>query len=157
MIDSGFPVSAQPQRAFTLVELMVAMAVVGLLLAVTVPGSMRFYQSIQYRQAVRDVLSTLGSARQQAMDQGRAQDVLFSPENASIEYRGEVQQLPRGFAMQLTTASEVNQGAVGVIRFYPQGSSTGGDIAIRSPVGRGVRITVDWLMGGVSQVSDDDE
>ena len=146
-----------PQSAFTLVELMVAMAIVGLLLAVSVPGSMRFYESMQYRQAVRDVLSTLGAARQQAMDQGRAQDVLFRSEQASIEFNGDLQQLPDGFGLSVTTASELSRESAGVIRFYPEGSSTGGDIEISSPLGQGVRLSVDWLMGGVSQVSYDVE
>ena len=132
---------------------MVAIAIVGLLLAVTVPASMRFYESIQYRQAVRDVLSTLGSARQQAMDRGKAQDVTFDPGDRRIAFDEDVLQLPGGFELSVTTAGEVNRGNLGVIRFYPEGSSTGGDIEIRSPVGRGVHITVDWLMGGVSQVS----
>ena len=51
--------AGQGQSAFTLVELLVAIAIVGLLMAVTVPGSIRMYESMQYRQAVRDVLTTL--------------------------------------------------------------------------------------------------
>ncbi len=104
---------------------MVAIAIVGLLLAVTVPASMRFYESIQYRQAVRDVLSTLGSARQQAMDRGKAQDVTFDPGDRRIAFDEDVLQLPGGFELSVTTAGEVNRGNLGVIRFYPEGSSTG--------------------------------
>lgn len=141
----------RPQPGFTMVELLVAIAIVGLLMAVTVPGSMRFYQSIQYRQAVRDVLTTLGQARHQAMDKGRAQNVGFDAERGQIQFYDDVVQLPKGFEMTVTTASEVNQQNLGVIRFYPEGGSTGGDIDVTSPRGRGVRISVDWLMGSVSQ------
>ncbi len=141
----------RPQPGFTMVELLVAIAIVGLLMAVTVPGSMRFYQSIQYRQAVRDVLTTLGQARHQAMDKGQAQNVGFDAERGQIQFYDDVVQLPKGFEMTVTTASEVNQQNLGVIRFYPEGGSTGGDIDVASPRGRGVRISVDWLMGSVSQ------
>jgi len=141
----------RPQPGFTMVELLVAIAIVGLLMAVTVPGSMRFYQSIQYRQAVRDVLTTLGQARHQAMDKGQAQNVGFDAERGQIQFYNDVVQLPKGFEMTVTTASEVNQQNLGVIRFYPEGGSTGGDIDVTSPRGRGVRISVDWLMGSVSQ------
>ncbi len=141
------------QSAFTLVELMVAIAIVGLLMAVTVPGSIRMYESIQYRQAVRDVLTTLANARQLAVDRGRPQDVAFDPERGQVSLGEDTQQLPDGFQMSVTTASEVNRQSLGVIRFYPEGSSTGGDVDIASPTGRGVRISVDWLMGGVSQSS----
>ena len=141
----------RPQPGFTMVELLVAIAIVGLLMAVTVPGSMRFYQSIQYRQAVRDVLTTLGQARHQAMDKGQAQNVGFDAERGQIQFYDDVLQLPKGFEMAVTTANEVNQQNLGVIRFYPEGGSTGGDIDVTSPRGRGVRISVDWLMGSVSQ------
>ena len=39
----------------------------------------------------------------------------------------------------------------GVIRFYPEGGASGGGVDIRHPAGGGVRITVDWLKGSVSQ------
>jgi general secretion pathway protein H len=139
------------QSAFTMVELLVAIAIVGLLMAVTVPGTMRFYESMQYRQAVRDVLTTLGQARHQAMDKGQAQDVGFDPGQGRIQYQDDTLQLPKGFELTVTTAGEVNRDNIGVIRFYPEGGSTGGDIDVESPLGRGVRISVDWLMGSVSQ------
>lgn len=153
MIVPGPSLSRRGQYAFTLVELMVAIAIVGLLLAVAVPGSMRMYQSIQYRQAVRDVLTTLADARHRAVDQGRAADVTFDPERRLIGFAGDTRQLPSGFRLTVTTAGEVNRDGLGVIRFYPEGSSTGGDVDIASPTGRGVRVSVDWLMGGVSQSS----
>ena len=56
-------VSLRRLSGFTLVELMVAMVVAALLMVAAAPASMRFYESIQYRQAVRDVISLLGSAR----------------------------------------------------------------------------------------------
>ena len=139
------------QSGFTMVELLVAIAIVGLLMAVAVPGSVRFYQSMQYRQAVRDVLTTLGEARHQAMDKGQAQDVGFDPDELKIQYQEDLLQLPKGFELTVTTASEVNRENLGVVRFYPEGGSTGGDIDVVSPSGRGVRISVDWLMGSVSQ------
>lgn len=134
-----------------MVELLVAITIVGILLAVSVPGSMRFYDSIQYRQAVRDVLTTLGTARQQSIDTGKAQDVTFDPDANKIRYRDVLQRLPEDFQLTVTTAREVNRRGVGVIRFYPEGGSSGGDVAIETANGRGVMISVDWLMGAVSQ------
>jgi len=133
----------------------VAITLVGLLLAVAVPGSTRLYQSMQYRAALRDVITMLEKARQEAIDRGRAQDVEFDPAGRQILLNDETLQLPDSFQLVVTTAAEVNRQDAGVIRFYPEGGSTGGDIEIRSPTGRGVRITVDWLMGGVSQAAYD--
>ena len=72
-------------RAFTLVELVVAISIVGVLLAASVPASVRFYESMQYRQAIRDVITTLASARYKAVNTGTAQDVSLTPKPMSCD------------------------------------------------------------------------
>ena len=139
------------QPGFTMLELLVAISIAGLLLAVAVPASFRFYESIQYRQAVRDVVTTLASARYQAINSGRAQDVAIDPVAGIISFNDRSRQLPDGFEIAVHTAREVNRERQGVIRFYPEGGSSGGGIDLERPGGRGVRISVDWLMGRVSQ------
>jgi general secretion pathway protein H len=139
------------QSGFTMLELLVAISIVGLLLALAVPASFRFYESIQYRQAVRDVVTTLASARYQAINSGRAQDVAVDPVSGIIRFNNRSMQLPAGFRIAVHTAREVNREREGVIRFYPEGGSSGGGIDLERPGGRGVRISVDWLMGRVSQ------
>lgn len=134
-----------------MLELMVAMAVVATLMAVAVPASVRFYQSMQYRQAVGDVITTLGKARYQAINSGRAQDVIVSPDRNIIELNGKLSRLPEEFNVAVHSAGEVGYQGEGVIRFYPEGGSSGGGIDIERPGGRGVRISVDWLMGRVAQ------
>ncbi len=50
----------RPRAAgFTLLELLAAITVVGILLAVSVPASIKFYESVQYRQAIRDTITLL--------------------------------------------------------------------------------------------------
>ena len=141
------------QPGFTMLEMLVAISIVGLLLAVAVPASFRFYESIQYRQAVRDVITTLASARYRAINSGRAQDVAIDPVANIIRFNDERKQLPDGFNIAVHTAREVNREREGVIRFYPEGGSSGGGIDLERPGGSGVRISVDWLMGRVSQVA----
>jgi general secretion pathway protein H len=142
----------QSRSGFTLVELAVAMAIVGLLLAVSVPASVRFYDSMQYRQAVRDVLTTLASARFKAVTTGRAQDVALNPGDNVLRSSEGAQRLPADFNIVVHSAREVKQDAQGgVIRFYPEGGSSGGDIEIAQSNGSGVRISVDWLVGRVTQ------
>ncbi len=146
--------NSQP-GGFTLLEMIIAIAIVALLLAVTVPSTQRMYQSMQYRESLRDVLAMLSTARREALDSGRPQDVRIEPYERRVSLNGEQRQLPEGFSIAVTAASELSDGAVAVIRFYPEGGSTGGDLDISSPTGRGVRITVDWLMGSVSQAPHD--
>ena len=134
-----------------MLEMLVAITIIGLLLAVTVPASARFYESMQYRQAVRDVITALASARYKAINSGRAQDVTVDPQGNRLGCNGEVTNLPAGFDVTVHSASELNRDNLGIIRFYPEGGSSGGGIDLGREDGSGVRITVDWLVGRVSQ------
>jgi general secretion pathway protein H len=136
---------------FTMLELLIAMAIAALVLAVSVSSTARFYQSMQYREAVRDVISLLSSARYKAIQSGRTQDVRVNPETNEIQLGDERRELPEAMTIAVHSASELNQPEVGVLRFYPEGGSSGGGIDIESPTGAGVKITVDWLVGRVSQ------
>lgn len=136
---------------FTMIELLAAITIVGMLLAVTVPASMRFYQSIQYRQAVRDVVTVLSSARYAAVNTGRAQDVAINPKTNELQFNDKHTRLPQGLHLVVTSAREVNREEEGVIRFYPEGGSSGGGIDIERPGADGVRVSVDWLVGSVTQ------
>ncbi|RLA49008.1 MAG: general secretion pathway protein GspH [Gammaproteobacteria bacterium] len=140
----------QAAEGFTLIELLAAITIMGLVLAVSIPASVRFYESIQYRQAVRDVITVLGSARYAAVNTGRAQDVIINPKTNEVRLNDRRTQLPEGLNLVVTTAREVNREDEGVIRFYPEGGSSGGGIDIERPGADGVRISVDWLVGRVS-------
>jgi general secretion pathway protein H len=63
---------------------------------------------------------------------------------------GVVGELPHGTSITLTTADdEIVSPSVGTIRFFPDGSSTGGGLAILRRPDR-YDVLVDWLTGGVS-------
>lgn len=136
---------------FTLLELLAAITIVALLMAVAVPASVRSYESMQYRQAVRDVITALASARYGAINSGHAQDVAVDPVARTVELNGDITQIPDGFDVAVHAARELNRERLGVIRFYPEGGSSGGGIDMERANGSGVRISVDWLVGRVSQ------
>ncbi|MEM1113672.1 MAG: type II secretion system protein [Pseudomonadota bacterium] len=140
-------------RGFTLVELLVATAIGGLLMVVAVPASMRMYQSMQYRGAVQDVVSGLASARHRSLVSGVAQDLEINPRENSLTLGDKRWQLPDGMRLAVRSAGEINRDNLGVIRFYPEGGASGGGIDVESPTGRGVKINVDWLTGHLSQVT----
>lgn len=136
---------------FTMLELLAAITIVGLLLALAVPASVRSYESMQYRQAVRDVITALATARYNAINTGRAQDVAIDPVANTIASAKEKLSIPKGFTVAVHTARELNRDRLGVIRFYPEGGSSGGGIDMTRIDGSGVRISVDWLVGRVDQ------
>ncbi len=136
---------------FTLLELLAALAIAGLVLAVSVPASVRMYESMQYREAVRDVISLFASARYAAIHSGQTQDVEISPERRELRLNSTVKRLPEGMKISVASARELNTRGVGVIRFYPDGGASGGGVEIERPGGGGVKLSVDWLLGRVSQ------
>ncbi len=139
------------ERGFTMLELIAAISIAAMVLAVSVPVTGRMYQSVQYSQAVRNVVTLLQSARYSAINKGRAQDVEINSKTNTLRLNDKQQQLPDGFKVFVHTAQELNKRDSGVIRFYPEGGSSGGGVDIESPTGVGVKIGVDWLIGGVTQ------
>lgn len=138
-------------NGFTLLELIAAISIAAVVLAVSVPATGRMYQSVLYREAVGDVITMLQSARYAAINTGTAQDVEVNPKTNQLRFRDRLKQLPSGFSVQVHSARQLNKRDVGVIRFYPEGGSSGGGIDLASPTGAGVKILVDWMVGRVTQ------
>ena len=144
-------ISATGSSGFSLLELLAALTIAGFLLAVAVPSGTRFYESMQLRQAVRDSMTLFLSARQRALQSGRPQDVLVYPQQRLLRLGEETRQLPGKFRVSVTGARELNRERAGVIRFYPEGGASGGEMTLENPGSGGTRILVDWLAGRVTQ------
>lgn len=138
------------QRGFSLVELLVALAIMGLVVAVAVPTSARFYESMQVRQAARTTLSMLAAAREKALSTGRPQDVQVRPAARRLWTDDKDYEFPGSIEVVVHGAAQLNHADVGVIRFYPEGGSSGGGIDLRRENGNGTAINVDWLAGRVT-------
>lgn len=157
------PISATPSssaaacprraRGFTLVELLVVFAVAALLTVVVPIAFDALRESAQYRQTLRAVLSDLRGARNRALSE--RVEVRFKVDLAQRVYGVEgraMHDLPKSLELKATVASiELTQDEVASIRFLPSGGSTGGSIDVVRPSGAGVRLSVDWLSGQVSQ------
>ncbi|MFT5709818.1 MAG: general secretion pathway protein H [Halioglobus sp.] len=136
---------------FTLLELLAALAIAGMVLAVSVPSSIRMYESMQYHKAVRDVITLFSSARYKAIQSGYAQSVEVQPDKSELRLNSVIKQIPEGVRISVDSAGELNRGNVGVIRFYPEGGTSGGSVSVEAATGRGVKVSVDWLLGTVTQ------
>ena len=149
--NRSVPMPVGNATGFSMLELLVAITIVGLVLAVAVPASGRLYRTMQYRDAVRDVVTLFASARYEAVSSGRAQDVRINPRTRELSLNKEIRRLPEGLNLVVRAARELNDQQSGVIRFYPEGGTSGGGVDVEIPGSYGVRVNVDWLVGRVSQ------
>lgn len=148
----------QPKRVhgFTLVELLVVFAIMGVFLAV-VPSAMgKLRDAVAYRQTVQEISTLLRQARQQARLQGLQTAVQFYTETRRFGLQGQVlSDLDESLGMAVEVADITHTADGGrAIWFSPEGGSTGGSVAIvrtgTSPA-VGVRLRVDWLSGLITQ------
>jgi len=148
------PASINRRRSsggFTLLELVVVLAIVGVLLAVVPMALSRYKESADYRDTVRRFAALLAEARQAAVGGGRA--VAFSVDLGSRHYgvEGRTQrELPEGLVVRAAVADTEFASGVARVRFYPGGNATGGTFEVVRPNGEGARLRADWLDGRVS-------
>ncbi|MGR9071693.1 MAG: GspH/FimT family pseudopilin [Gammaproteobacteria bacterium] len=136
---------------FTLIELILVLFIVVAGMAVIGPSISSGHSSAQLRAAARDMESALRYVRGYALASQR--EAVFSidlDENSySVDSRERVYPIPKEIAITLVTAqTELSGEGKGSIRFYPDGSSTGGRVTLESGELKKI-IDVNWLTGGV--------
>lgn len=156
------PISAASRKrstktaGFTLIELLVAFSIGALLVSLGPPAYNRLMESARYREALRQLITDLREARDQAHASG--QWVGFEIDLTQPGYRWNPQSAPHrlhpSLSLRVTTGADfVGQEGRAVIHFLPDGGSSGGTIDLVRHTGEGARIRIDWLTGFMSQQS----
>lgn len=135
---------------FTLLELLVVIAIAAIVLGLSAPAMQRLYQSAQYRSAVSDIVSELNAARYLAIREGESVDVAIYPRDRRVARGKKSRELPDLVRLEVLGSRELNRDGAGVIRFYPDGASSGGYVNVAYPPDMRVQVQVDWLLGRVS-------
>ena len=138
-------------RGFTLVELLVVLVIAALILALVGTSISRSISGAEMRTAARKMAASIRYTRTRAIISKSQQVFLVDTEARSYTAAGrEPVTLPGEMEVQLTTArSELTSENVGGIRFYPDGGSTGGSVALEAN-GRIYTVNVVWLTGEAS-------
>jgi type II secretion system protein H len=72
-------------RAFTLIEIMVVVAIMGIILAAGVPSLYNFFHKEGLRKTTSDIVDTCQSARAAAIMSGSPTDLIFHPRDGTCE------------------------------------------------------------------------
>lgn len=141
------------ESGFTLIEVMVVFAIMALVMSIVPMAFDRLYASVQYRDAVRNMISDLRVARQNSLIRHRMQRFNVDLNKRTYGLEGGVQHtIPDSLRVDVTVAATELQAGVAAIRFLPEGGATGGTISVvRTQSGTGVGLQVDWLSGSVIQ------
>jgi len=137
---------------FTLIELVVVLAIVALVLGLTMPHLGRRPGRAELVSSAHDIAASLRMSRSRAITENRPRSFLADTRSATfgLAGQGSLRALPRGIGLSLyTTEDQEIADSVGTIRFYPDGSSTGGGVALVEGELK-YQVLVDWLTGGVS-------
>lgn len=137
-------------RGFSLVELMVVLAIASMVLAVSLP-SLLAGSGARVDAAANAVAGELRKARNAALADGRPRAVLVDIGGHRVSRDGgPARALPTGIDLELLTArSEQVDARRGYIRFYPDGSATGGRLSFGPAGDERIAVDVDWLTGAV--------
>jgi general secretion pathway protein H len=140
------------QAGFTILEIIMVLVLAAVIYSVLLAVPMRGASMADLKAAARTLASGLRQAQTMAMV--TRQDAVLSLDLDAREFvmpgDTESRRLPDGIDLKLYTAqSEVSSDRKGAIRFYPDGSSTGGRITV-SAGERKYLVDVDWLTGRVS-------
>ena len=156
---TNIPMKRSASSGFTLLELLIVLVIGGLLFSLGGPSVRAMYDSMEYREAVREIVSAAKNARRDAFATGEPMDLLLDTDQNRLALTADSPSIklinlphyPRSSITVIYAAEVSPKPGLAAIRFYPAGGSSGGEITIVRPSGAGVHLTIDWLLGEVMQ------
>ncbi len=139
-------------QGFTLLELIAVLALLGLMMALVLPGLQRTVQRERERADLRQFMTTMRTARSVAATTHRRQRVFIDLKNHRYRLEGSPHLGELG-GLRLTDAHLVWQGPErqhGYVAFYGDGSSTGGKLVLVESGGLRHLMEVAVITGKVS-------
>jgi general secretion pathway protein H len=138
-------------RGFSMLELLLVLVLLVLVYGLATPIVANLNSGGDLKASARTIAAALKRARNVAIAGRQETPLTFDLETRTLTLTGEPKpvQLPAKLDLQLyTVEQELTSEKVAAIRFYPDGSSTGGRVTIGKD-DRKFEIDVDWLTGRV--------
>ena len=140
------------QAGVTLLELLIVIALMGIIAALVVPMFGGPVSTSELRATARQLAAGLRLARSEAVSERRETFLVVDVAGKRFKVDREAREhaLPSKVELKLFTAqNDLVSENVGAIRFYPDGGSNGGRITVAAGA-RKFNVDVDWLTGRVA-------
>lgn len=132
------------EQGLTLVEVLLALVLIGLITGITLPNFNQLLSSVEGKAAQRQVISIFKKLKTKAVTEGVQQKVEVNkdgfsyqtPEGAKLSFKANIKEV------KLEAGSSP-------ILFYPNGSSSGAQLLVRTKNGRQLKIEIDPITAGV--------
>jgi general secretion pathway protein H len=140
------------EAGFTLIEMMVVLAIIAVVAAIAAPGIAQRYRSQSLESLSSEIVAQIRVSRMVAIATARPQQVVIDLGGRTIRFGDRpVLGLPGDVKMTVTTGREtVADDRQAVLTFLPDGSSSGVEIDLRRSA-QASHIAVNWLTGLASR------
>lgn len=138
------------QGGFTLLEMMVVLAILGLAVGLILAHGPMRSRSLQTRSVAADVARILRGARGEAIASNRPVEVVFDLAAHGLRVNGgPLRKLPPQVSLSVVASGgQTLGGRLAGFRFQPDGSATGGRVKLAEG-GLRLQVGVNWLTGRV--------
>ena len=111
-------------RAFTLLEIMIVVVIIGMIAAMGVPSILQTMRQDGMRKTLSDVQDVLSNARAEAILKNHTTEVVFYPGKKEIDGGGKTVQLPADtdIAMLDINLMDFAESDTARVRFFPNGT-----------------------------------
>lgn len=137
---------------YTLLELLVVVAVISMAIALAPNVYARLVPSFQVRQFSNDIINEARSLRQRAVDERMITWLAVRENDNTLHLSNGFLAMPGGVELAFSDEKAIEPNKDGTIYFYPNGMSSGGEVIVQKDTYEAV-IAVDWISGAIGLVS----
>jgi len=136
------------RTAFTLIEIMIVVSLMGLMLAMGMPSIVKTLRKEGMRKATDDMMEACKSARAEAILKQKTEELVIHPQDGTISAPGfKTATLPKNVEIQILGVNFVQyeQADEAKVHFFPNGTSDEFTMVLQDDQGQTRKFTLDIM------------